>query len=103
MAISVFDIYKVGVGPSSSHTFGPTVAAQQFLKELETEKLFDRTAKVQIELYASMALTGKGHFTDLASMLGLEGNEPATLDSATIPRNRSGSRLGKHSISAARK
>src|SRR6516225_11864955 len=85
MAISVFDIYKVGVGPSSSHTFGPMVAAQRFLKELETEKLFDQTAKAQIELYASMALTGKGHFTDLASMLGLEGNEPATLDSATIP------------------
>src|SRR5215471_18541228 len=85
MAISVFDIYKVGVGPSSSHTFGPMVAAQRFLKELETEKLFDRTAKAQIELYASMALTGKGHFTDLASMLGLEGNEPVGLDSATIP------------------
>jgi len=84
MAISVFDIYKVGVGPSSSHTFGPMVAAQRFLKELETEKLFDQTAKAQIELYASMALTGKGHFTDLASMLGLEGNEPAALDSATI-------------------
>ena len=85
MAISVFDIYKVGVGPSSSHTFGPMVAAQRFLKELADEKLFDQSAKAQVELYSSMALTGKGHFTDLASMLGLEGNEPATLDSATIP------------------
>lgn len=85
MAISVFDIYKIGVGPSSSHTFGPMVAAQRFLKELQAENLFDATQKVQVELYASMALTGKGHFTDLASMLGLEGNEPATLDSATIP------------------
>jgi|APFre7841882724_1041349.scaffolds.fasta_scaffold16354_2 L-serine dehydratase len=88
MAISVFDIYKVGVGPSSSHTFGPMVAAQRFLKELEAENLFERTARAQIELFASMALTGKGHFTDLASMLGLEGNEPATLDSATIPAKR---------------
>ena len=85
MAISVFDIYKVGVGPSSSHTFGPMVAAERFLKELEAENLFDRTAKAQVELYSSMSLTGKGHFTDLASMLGLEGNAPATLDSATIP------------------
>ena len=85
MAISVFDIYKVGVGPSSSHTFGPMVAAERFLKELEAENLFEKTAKAQIELYASMALTGKGHFTDLASMLGLEGNAPATLDSAKIP------------------
>jgi L-serine dehydratase len=85
MAISVFDIYKIGVGPSSSHTFGPMVAAERFLKELSAEGLFERTAKVQIELYASMALTGKGHFTDLAAMLGLEGNAPATLDSAAIP------------------
>jgi L-serine dehydratase len=61
------------------------VAAQRFLKELNDEDLFDKTAKAQVELYSSMALTGKGHFTDLASMLGLEGNEPATLDSATIP------------------
>lgn len=85
MAISVFDIYKVGVGPSSSHTFGPMVAAQRFLKKLEAEQLFEKTARAQIELYASMSLTGKGHFTDLASMLGLEGNEPATLDSGAIP------------------
>ncbi|MFW5680889.1 MAG: L-serine ammonia-lyase [Pseudomonadota bacterium] len=85
MAISVFDIYKIGVGPSSSHTFGPMVAAQRFLRELENEGAFDAVAKVEVQLYGSMALTGKGHFTDLATMLGLEGNEPATLDSATIP------------------
>jgi L-serine dehydratase len=95
MAISVFDIYKVGVGPSSSHTFGPMVAAERFLKELESENLFDQTATAQIELYASMALTGKGHFTDLASMLGLEGNAPATLDSATIPAKQKRIKLEK--------
>ena len=50
MAISVFDIYKIGVGPSSSHTFGPMVAAQRFLKELRDENLFDKTQKVQVEL-----------------------------------------------------
>lgn len=88
MAISVFDIYKIGVGPSSSHTFGPMVAAERFLKELDAENLFEPTARVQVELYASMALTGKGHFTDLAAMLGLEGNAPATLDSATIPQKQ---------------
>jgi len=59
VAISVFDIYKVGVGPSSSHTFGPMVAAQRFLKELEAENLFEKTAGAQVELYASMSLTGK--------------------------------------------
>jgi L-serine dehydratase len=85
MAISVFDIYKIGVGPSSSHTFGPMVAAERFLTELDAEGHFDRVANAEVELYASMALTGKGHFTDLAAMLGLEGNAPATLDSATIP------------------
>ena len=85
MAISVFDIYKIGVGPSSSHTFGPMVAAQRFLRELQDEGAFEATAKAEVQLYGSMALTGKGHFTDLAAMLGLEGNEPATLDSASIP------------------
>jgi L-serine dehydratase len=88
LAISVFDIYKIGVGPSSSHTFGPMVAAERFLKELDADGLFDRTERAEIELYASMALTGKGHFTDLAAMLGLEGNAPATLDSAAIPSKR---------------
>jgi len=64
------------------------VAAQRFPKELRDKGLFDRTAKAEVELYASMALTGKGHFTDLASMLGLEGNEPATLDSGAIPAKK---------------
>lgn len=85
MAISIFDIYKIGVGPSSSHTFGPMVAAQRFLTELREADQFDATTSVQVELFSSMALTGKGHFTDLAAMLGLEGNEPAALDSASIP------------------
>jgi L-serine dehydratase len=85
MAISIFDIYKIGVGPSSSHTFGPMVAAERFLNELRQANQFETTASVQVELFSSMALTGKGHFTDLAAMLGLEGNQPASLDSASIP------------------
>ncbi|MEZ5857641.1 MAG: L-serine ammonia-lyase [Geminicoccaceae bacterium] len=88
MAISVFDIFKIGVGPSSSHTFGPMVAANRFLGELEDAGLGDAVGGVEVELYGSMALTGKGHYTDLASMLGLEGADPETLDSAGIPARR---------------
>lgn len=88
MAISVFDIFKIGVGPSSSHTFGPMVAAQRFLGELNAKGLSDKIGGVEVELFGSMALTGKGHYTDLASMLGLEGADPETLDSAGIPAKR---------------
>jgi L-serine dehydratase len=88
LAISVFDIFKIGVGPSSSHTFGPMVAAQRFLGELDAKGLADKVGGVEVELFGSMALTGKGHYTDLASMLGLEGADPETLDSAGIPARR---------------
>lgn len=74
--ISVFDMLKIGVGPSSSHTLGPWRAAQQFLAELEQQHLFDQVAQVQVELYGSLSLTGKGHATDLAVMLGLCGEDP---------------------------
>lgn len=74
--ISVFDMLKIGVGPSSSHTLGPWRAAELFLKELHTQNLFDKTEKVIIELYGSLSLTGKGHATDLAVMLGLSGADP---------------------------
>lgn len=74
--ISVFDMLKIGVGPSSSHTLGPWRAAEIFLKELRSQDLFDKTEKVTIELYGSLSLTGKGHATDLAVMLGLSGADP---------------------------
>lgn len=74
--ISVFDMLKIGVGPSSSHTLGPWRAAEIFLKELRSQNLFDKTEKVIIELYGSLSLTGKGHATDLAVMLGLSGADP---------------------------
>lgn len=74
--ISVFDMLKIGVGPSSSHTLGPWRAAELFLKELHSKNLFDKTEKVTIELYGSLSLTGKGHATDLAVMLGLSGADP---------------------------
>ena len=83
-AISVFDIFKIGVGPSSSHTMGPWRAAQQFLKACEEIGLFDSISSVQVDLYGSLAKTGKGHGTDIAVMLGLSGEDPATCDTSRI-------------------
>lgn len=74
--ISVFDMLKIGVGPSSSHTLGPWRAAERFLEELRTENLIDTVNRVKVDLYGSLSLTGKGHATDLALMLGLSGQDP---------------------------
>jgi L-serine dehydratase len=74
--ISVFDMLKIGVGPSSSHTLGPWRAAERFLGELKDKKLIDTINRVKVDLYGSLSLTGKGHATDLAVMLGLSGADP---------------------------
>lgn len=74
--ISVFDMLKIGVGPSSSHTLGPWRAAERFLSELNQEQLLEKVTRVQVDLYGSLSLTGKGHATDLAVMLGLSGQDP---------------------------
>lgn len=74
--ISVFDMLKIGVGPSSSHTLGPWRAAERFLAELRAEGILDKTERVKVDLYGSLSLTGKGHATDLAVMLGLSGQDP---------------------------
>lgn len=74
--ISVFDMLKIGVGPSSSHTLGPWRGAERFLKELRDEGIFDEVQRVKVDLYGSLSLTGKGHATDLAVMLGLSGADP---------------------------
>lgn len=79
-AISVFDMFKIGVGPSSSHTLGPWRAAQRFLKALESQKVFDDVQSVKVKLYGSLAKTGKGHGTDIAVQLGLAGDDPVTFD-----------------------
>jgi L-serine dehydratase len=81
---SLFDLYKIGVGPSSSHTMGPMRAACRFARDLESAGLLDRVARVQTDLYGSLALTGLGHGTDRAVLLGLAGNEPASIDPAAI-------------------
>jgi len=80
MSLSIFDLFKVGIGPSSSHTVGPMRAAHRFLLELETEGVFARVARVETQLYGSLALTGKGHATDKAIILGLAGEVPDRVD-----------------------
>ena len=78
MKTSLFDLYKVGIGPSSSHTMGPMRAARRFALELEAGGALPRVAQVRVELYGSLALTGHGHGTDRAILLGLSGAEAAT-------------------------
>ena len=74
--ISVFDMLKIGVGPSSSHTLGPWRAAEKFLAELRSQNIINTVHRVKVDLYGSLSLTGKGHATDLAVMLGLSGADP---------------------------
>ena len=78
--VSVFDIFKIGIGPSSSHTSGPMVAAGRFLARLEREGCLGDVARIVATLYGSLAFTGKGHGTDKAVLLGLLGQAPATVD-----------------------
>src|SRR3954453_17655850 len=80
MAISVFDLFTIGIGPSSSHTVGPMRAARRFAERLEHEGLLDRAARVRVELFGSLALTGKGHGTDRAVLMGLAGEMPEAID-----------------------
>ena len=84
--ISVFDMFKIGVGPSSSHTLGPWKAAHLFLESLEENKLFNKVHHIRIKLYGSLAKTGKGHGTDIAVQLGLVGYDAVTFDVSTIKK-----------------
>ena len=83
--ISVFDMLKIGVGPSSSHTLGPWRAAERWLKELQEQGIFHTVEKVKVNLYGSLSLTGKGHATDSAVILGLLGKDPVTIPVEDIP------------------
>ncbi|MFI4963510.1 MAG: L-serine ammonia-lyase, partial [Legionellales bacterium] len=87
MNISVFDLFSVGIGPSSSHTVGPMLAANAFVSLLEEKNLLKQCERIRIELYGSLALTGKGHGTDKAILNGLECKEPDTVVPETmVPR-----------------
>ena len=105
MAISVFDLFKVGIGPSSSHTVGPMKAALQFATALRDRGLLARTAAIKAELFGSLGATGKGHGSDKAVLLGLEGEAPDRVDLDSIGerlrRIRAADRiavLGRHEI-----
>jgi len=105
MAVSVFDLFKIGIGPSSSHTVGPMRAARIFALRMQHEGLLARTARVKAELYGSLGATGKGHGSDKAVLLGLAGHEPDTVDVEAVPAlleaMRAGGRmalLGEHEI-----
>jgi len=84
-AISAFDIFKIGVGPSSSHTLGPWRAAQRAVQRWQELGVFDSIVGVQVDLYGSLAKTGRGHMTDMAVMLGLSNADPVTCDTTAIP------------------
>ena len=80
VTISVFDMFTIGIGPSSSHTVGPMRAAARFVGVLQRESLFEQVAALRVELFGSLGATGKGHGSDVAVMLGLEGERPETTD-----------------------
>ncbi|KLN98195.1 L-serine ammonia-lyase [Moellerella wisconsensis] len=83
--ISVFDMFKVGIGPSSSHTVGPMKAGKEFVDDLVAKNLLPSVTRVTVDVYGSLSLTGKGHHTDIAIIMGLAGNLPATVDIESIP------------------
>lgn len=84
MPISVFDLFKIGVGPSSSHTVGPMLAACDYVESLRKEELIEKVARLEVHLYGSLSATGIGHGTDIAIIMGLLGERPDTIDPAII-------------------
>jgi len=103
--ISVFDIFKIGIGPSSSHTVGPMRAARRFAQRLEVDGHLAQVTGVKIELFGSLGFTGKGHGTDKAVILGLEGDEPHSVDVDSIAKRVAAVEqakriklLGKHEV-----
>ncbi|MFG6159357.1 L-serine ammonia-lyase [Halomonas sp. 1390] len=84
MAISVFDLFKIGIGPSSSHTVGPMQAAYDFVQALKRQELLERVARIEVHLHGSLSATGKGHGTDRAIIMGLMGERPQHIDPAIV-------------------
>jgi L-serine dehydratase len=85
MPVGVFDLFKIGIGPSSSHTVGPMRAASMFAAELRAAGQLARTASIRAELFGSLGATGRGHGTDRAVILGLMGETPEGVDIESIP------------------
>ena len=85
MAISVFDLFTIGIGPSSSHTVGPMRAARQFVLALQDSGILERVTRIRVHLYGSLAATGRGHGSHRALMLGLEGDTPEQTDLDGLP------------------
>jgi L-serine ammonia-lyase (EC 4.3.1.17) len=83
--ISTFDMFKIGVGPSSSHTVGPMNAGKSFIDELQKSGALSQITGLTVDLYGSLSLTGKGHATDVAVIMGLAGNRPDNVDIDAIP------------------
>tara|TARA_B100001996_G_scaffold328317_1_gene275528 strand:- start:4136 stop:5536 length:1401 start_codon:yes stop_codon:yes gene_type:complete len=86
MAISVFDLFKIGIGPSSSHTVGPMIAARRFILSIEESKQLEKVSRIKSEMYGSLGATGKAHGTPKAIILGLEGEEPDQVDATLISK-----------------
>ncbi len=102
MTISLFNLFSIGIGPSSSHTVGPMKAAKQFIEYLEHDDLLFKTTQIKVELFGSLAFTGKGHGTDAAILSGLEGHAPDTVDPDQI-RPRAHEIMTNHSINLSEK
>ena len=105
MTISVFDLFSIGIGPSSSHTVGPMRAARIFAAGLLDDGVLDQVHRVRVELYGSLGATGHGHGSDRAVIMGLLGETPETVDTATLPGRAAEVReqgrialLGKHDV-----
>src|ERR1700712_5954305 len=105
MNTSLFELFKIGIGPSSSHTVGPMRAALRFVRELEASGKLPEVASMTVDFYGSLALTGIGHGTDRAILLGLLGEAPDTVDPAEVDallasvRNAQQLRIGgKHEV-----
>src|SRR5699024_4368911 len=105
MAVSVFELFKIGIGPSSSHTVGPMRAARLFAEGLAAGGMLEQVDEVRVELYGSLAATGRGHGSDKAVMLGLEGDDPETVDVESvearvkvIQKNEQLALAGKHLV-----
>jgi len=104
--VSVFQLFSIGIGPSSSHTVGPMRAARQYVEKLQKDRLLQHTVHIAVELFGSLAMTGKGHATDIALLLGLEGETPEGIDPnsvadriSAIEQNKVLNLLGVHPVS----